>query len=87
MELYYNHQLLNIGGIIKELVGVNRKVIKLIMKVIPIMNYYMCTSFGISKASYGSKAKPQARTGQGNITSGNVCRDKSCYVIEYTDRK
>ena len=70
------------GSIIEELVGVDRKYIKLIAKVLPIRNHYIYTSYGISKQSYGGKEEEIARTGQGNIKSGNVCHDKLCFIIK-----
>ena len=39
----------------QELVRVNRKVIKLITKMLPIMEHYVCTSFGMSKVFYRGK--------------------------------
>ena len=48
LEAYSNRQLPNLGGIIEESIGVDQSGIMLIMKVIPIMQHHMCTSFGIS---------------------------------------
>jgi len=72
---------------IEESVGIDRKGIKLIMKVIPIIKHHICTAFGISANYYGGSANPYTGTGQGNITSGNICRDKSCFVIKDVDKK
>ena len=59
----------------------------LIMKVIPIMQHYICTSFSISNQSYRGIDDPHVGTGQGNITSGNICRNKLCLVIKYIEKK
>ena len=66
---------------IKESVGVNRNVIRLFMRVIPIMIYYICIVYGVSTIRYGSINEEIAGTGQGNITLGNTCRDKSYFII------
>ena len=51
------------------------------------MQHYICTSFGISNQSYGGIDDPHAGTGQGNIASGDICRNKSCLVIKYIEKK
>ena len=43
--------------------------------------------FSISNQSYSEIDDPHAGTGQGNITSGDICRDKSCLVIKYVEKK
>ena len=43
-----NRQLLNIGGIIEESEGRDRKEIMLITKIMPNLKHCMCTDFGIS---------------------------------------
>ena len=62
LESYYDTQLANLTSIILESISIDRKVIKLIMKVIPAMTYCACTGYGISKNTYGSESKRTART-------------------------
>ena len=48
LQLCYDRQLANIGGIVKESVGKNRKAMKLFIKTMPNFNYNICTGYGIS---------------------------------------
>ena len=57
------------------------------MKVILIIQHYTCALFGISNQSYSRIDNPYAGTGQGNIISGDICRNKSCLVIKYIEKK
>ena len=82
LEVYYDYQLLELRSIIEESGGVDQKYMKLIAKVLLIMNHYIWTSCGISKQSYRGKGEEIARIGQGNIKSGNVCRDKSYFAMK-----
>ena len=63
LEAYYDRQLPNLIKIIKESIGINRSTIKLITKVLSIMKYFICTSFSMSKDSYGSIEDLIARIG------------------------
>lgn len=87
LEAYYDRQLQNLYRIIEESVGIDRNMIKLIMKVILIIEHYVCTGYRMSKEKYGGIDDPIIGIGQGNITSGNTCRDKSCYIIKYIEKK
>ena len=82
LQSCYDRQLVNIGGIVEESVGRSRKVIKLIMKVIPNWHHYISTAFGISHNYYGGEENRLAGTDQGNRFSGHVCRDTSCLIIK-----
>ena len=82
LEAGYDCQLPNLGLIIEESVVVDRKYIKLIAKVLPIINYYVYISFRISKQSYSSKEEEMASIEQGNIILGNICYEKLCFVIK-----
>ena len=55
VQACYNWQLAEVSGILEESVGRDRKVLKLIAKVIPNWNHYISTSFGISNTYYGGK--------------------------------
>ena len=48
----YDRQLAVIGSIVEESIGIKRKLIQLIAKVLPIMEHYICISFGASKEFY-----------------------------------
>ena len=51
---------------VQKEVGVERQLAKMFAKLSPIMNHHVCTSFGISKKTYGSKYETLGGTGQGN---------------------
>ena len=73
LQSYYNRQLVNIGSIIKESVGKNKKAMKLFIKTMPVWYYYICTGYCISNVYYRGQNTPQAGTGQGNKFLGNMC--------------
>ena len=52
------------------------------MKVIPAMIHYICTGYGISTLTCSSKSERTARTGQGNIVSGEGCKAKSYFIFK-----
>jgi len=52
LKAYYDRQLPKIGSIVKELIGIERKLIQLIAKVLPIIEHHICTSFGASSEFY-----------------------------------
>ena len=49
----YDQQLAEIGSIVQELVGVERLLIKLVTKLLPVMEYYIYISYRASKEFYG----------------------------------
>ena len=59
-------QLPNVGSVVQEAVGVERKLAQMFTKVLPIMNHHVYTSFGISKKTHGSKYETLGSTGKGN---------------------
>ena len=63
LEAYYDRQLLNIEEIVEEAVGIDRKAIKLIIKVLPRIEHYVHTKFGISSMSYSSELEYYVGTG------------------------
>ena len=48
LEACYDRQLANIGGIVEEVVGVNRNVIRTIIKALLVLKHYIYTNFRIS---------------------------------------
>ena len=55
LEVCYDRQLPNIGYLVEELVRVEREPAILFAKILPVMEYHICTSYRISKDSYGSR--------------------------------
>ena len=68
--------------IVEEPIKIERKPMQLIVKVLPIMEYHICTSFGASSEFHRRINNKQAGIGQGHITSVNICRDISYLVIK-----
>ena len=87
LQLYYNRQLVEIGLIVQESIGIQRKLIKLLIKVLLVMQHFVYTSFGISSISYGGNNEVQARAGQGNVVSVNICRDSLYLIIKEIKKK
>ena len=50
--------------------------------MLPIIEHHICTSFGTSKEFYRGVNNKQAETGQGHVTSVNICRDTLNLVIK-----
>ena len=73
LKACYDRQLANIGSIVEELVGIDRKIAQLIAKVILVFEHHVCTSYRISVQFYGGQFDPLVGTGQGNVFLGNVC--------------
>ena len=82
LKVYYNQQLPKIISIVEELIGIERKPIQLIAKVLPIIENYICMNFGASSEFYRGINSKQARIGQDHVTSVNICRDISCLVMK-----
>ena len=51
---------------VEESVGIDYNSIKLIAKVLPVLNHYVYTGFGILKGYYGDEINVMRRTGQRN---------------------
>ena len=47
LESCYDRQLSKIASIVKESIRIDRLGIKLIVKILPRFEHYICTSFGI----------------------------------------
>ena len=52
LKVYYNRQLHEIGLIVEESIRIKRKPIQLIAKALPIIEYHICMSFGVSSEFY-----------------------------------
>ena len=86
LEACYDRQIPEIGGIVEESMGVDRKAIQLITKTVETFKHFVRTGFGISKRSHGGKDEILAGTGQGNMLSGAICRDQSCLVFKRLEK-
>ena len=53
LKLCYDQQLVKIGLIVQESIGVQRLPIKLFSILLPAIEYHICTSYGVSKEFYG----------------------------------
>ena len=82
LKVCYDRQLPNIRYLIEESVGVEREPAKLFVRLLPIMNHFICTSFGISSDYYRSDTFKLGGTEQGNSVSGAICRDTSCIIFK-----
>jgi len=51
----YDCQLANIESLVLESIGIDRKVLTLIAKILPHFKHYVCTRFGISSSFYSDK--------------------------------
>ena len=81
LQSCYDRQLPNVGSIVEELVGCNRNAMKLYTKIMPKLEHYVSTGYGISDGFYGGNTE-LANTGQGNKFSGNMYWDISCLIIK-----
>ena len=82
MKACYDRQLPNIGCLVEESVGVEREPAKLFARLLPVMNHFICTSFGISSDYYGSDTFKLEGTEQGNSVSDVICRDTLCIIFK-----
>ena len=78
----YDRQLPNTWGIVEESIGVNRNMMLLLGKVLPKCNHCIGTAHGISSNYHGGVTEDLGGTGQGNVFSGNACRDVSCLIFK-----
>ena len=83
----YYRKLSNIGLIVKYSAGVETKPIQLVTKILPIMEHYVNTSFGVSKHFCGRRRITLAGTGQGNVFSVNMCRYSSCIMLREIEKE
>ena len=51
------------------------KPIQLMTKILPITEYYVRSSFGVSKECYGRREEKLEGVGRGNAVLVNTCRD------------
>jgi len=57
----------------------------LFIKILPVMEHLIFTSFGISKGYYGSNNFKLGGTCQGNSVSGLIYRDTSCIIFKHLE--
>ena len=63
LQSYYYRQLAEIRSIVQESVGVQRKLIKILTNILPVIQDFVYTSFGISSESYRGNNEIQAGIG------------------------
>ena len=87
MAAYYDCQLANIESLVLESIGIDRKVLTLIIKILPHFKHYIYTGFGISSSFYSDEQDEYGGTGQGNIFSGESYKVKSYRVIKHLEKQ
>ena len=75
----YNRQLAQVGSIIKELVGIERKLLTFITKLLPRIKHHICIAYRASQEYYGEDSDKIASTRQGYIALSNIFKDSSCF--------
>ena len=71
----------------QDSVGLETKHIQLITKILPIMEYYVSTSFGLSKEYYGGRRETIAGTGKGNVVFVNIFRCSSWIILRDIEKE
>lgn len=87
LEVCYDRQMPNYACMVGESIGVERSPCILFSKLIPRFTHYLCASFGISSITYGGDHDLLGGTGQGNVLSGNACRDQSCIIFKNMEQQ
>ena len=87
LEACYDRQLPELCSLVEESVGANRKVVKLVTKVLPRVEHHVGTVNGVSKEKYGGEKYLLGGTGQGNVFSGVTWRDLSCVIFKQLENK
>jgi len=87
LEACYDRQLPKVSGLIQEAVGVDRKCIKMIMRVITKFRHHICTNHRISETYYGDDEEELAGNGQGNLFTGAAYQDQSCRGFKNLEQK
>ena len=72
LEACCNRQLLALGGTVEEVLGVDRKAIKVFSKIIESLRYKVCTIFGINEKPCRGKGCKLVGIGQGNMLLGTI---------------
>ena len=70
-----DRQLSKIGSIVQECTGVETKQIQPVTKILPIMEHYVSSTFGVSKEFWCGRRTTLTGIGQGNVVSVSMCRD------------
>ena len=82
LEACYDSQLPNMGGKVEESIGVNRKAIKIVNKVLPWCKHLLGIDHDLSKDSYEEINEWLGKIGQKNTFSGSACRDVSFFLCK-----
>jgi len=68
LEACFDHQFPTTGGVVEEYIGVKRKVINFITKVLPRNQHYEGTENGVRTEYYGGFHELLGGSGQGNVS-------------------
>ena len=71
----------------QKIVGVNSQVIRMIQKVLPVIQHYMCTDFCISTKSYRNTYSTLGSTRQENLVLAAIYRDTPCLIFKHIEEK
>ena len=74
-------------GLLDETIGAKRKPVKLITKVFPTMQHHIGATSGVIKENNGGTIELLGGSGQGNVFSGEPCRDVSCVIFRRLKKK
>ena len=87
LESCYDRQLPELFGLVEESLGANRKVVKLVAKVLPSFEHHVGTVNSVSKDIHGGQKDMLGGIGQGDVFSGVACRDVSCLIFKQLEKK
>jgi len=59
--------------IIKEVIGIKKKLVKLIAKLLPMIKYHICTAYKVKEQHNSRNNDKVAETGQEYVISSNIC--------------
>lgn len=86
LEACYDRHLPHMGYMVEEAVGVERTPAIIFSKLVPRFQHQLCTSYGVSDIVYGGDEDILGGSGQGNVVSGNMCRDQSCIIFRKLEK-
>ena len=65
LQSCYDQQLVNVGSVVEESVGLNRSAMKLFTKLMPNFERHASTGHGVSNTYYRGEEEKLEETGQG----------------------
>ena len=70
----------------EELVGIKQTLAIVFSKLLPLFQYKLCTSYGITKWTYSSSIDILGGSGKGNVIPGIIYRDKLYFIFMYIEK-